>query len=102
MRNRSCLLTAGTARALVCLAVVTAVGLGLPLTAGAQVEEIVVTARKKEESLQDVPLSIAAFSSEQLQRRGIQSNYDVAAFTPNFKLKPELCDASLFPYSNIS
>lgn len=57
---------------------------GMPRTADAQVEEIVVTARKKEESLQEVPLSIAAFSGEQMRRRGISNNYDVAAFTPNF------------------
>ena len=56
----------------------------IPGWAQAQIEEIVVTARKKEESLQDVPLSIAAFSSEQLQVRGVLSNYGVAAFTPNF------------------
>lgn len=62
----------------------TAILLTTPGMAVAQVEEIVVTARKKEESLQEVPLSIAAFSGEQMQKRGIQSNYDVANFTPNF------------------
>ena len=47
-------------------------------------EEIVVTATKRAESLQDVPLSIAAFSGEQMRERGIQNNYDIANFTPNF------------------
>ncbi len=47
-------------------------------------DEIVVTARKQEESLQDVPISVAAFTSEQMQDLGIRNNYDVAAFTPNF------------------
>lgn len=56
-----------------------------PALAQAQaIEEIVVTARKKEESLQEVPISISAFSGEQMRERGIQSNYDVASFTPNF------------------
>ena len=50
----------------------------------AQIEEITVTARKTEESLQDVPLSIAAFTAEQMRERGIFNNYDVATFTPNF------------------
>ena len=36
----------------------------------AQADEIVVTARKKEESLQEVPLSIAAFSAEQMGGAG--------------------------------
>lgn len=46
-------------------------------------EEIVVTARKREESLQDVPLSITAFSADTLEQRGIESIYDVARVTPN-------------------
>jgi len=50
----------------------------------AQLEEIVVTARKMEESLQEVPISISAFSGSQMRERGIQNNYDLAAFTPNF------------------
>ena len=37
----------------------------------ATVEEIVVTARKKSESLQDVPLSVSALREETLEQRGI-------------------------------
>jgi len=55
-----------------------------PSPADAQIEEIIVTARKTEESLQEVPISISAFTGEQLRERGIQDNYGVAAFTPNF------------------
>ena len=51
---------------------------------GGVIEEITVTARKVEESLQEVPISISAFSDRQMRERGIQDNYDVAAFTPNF------------------
>jgi iron complex outermembrane receptor protein len=59
--------------------------LWLPPAVSAQaLEEIIVTARKKEENLQEVPISITAFSSEQLQTRGITNNYEVASFTPNF------------------
>lgn len=47
-------------------------------------EEIVVTARKKEESLQDVPISITAFTAEALQESGAINNYDVALLTVNF------------------
>jgi iron complex outermembrane receptor protein len=57
----------------------------IPTAVRAQaLEEIVVTARKTEESLQEVPISISAFSSQQMQDRGIRDNYDVARFTPNF------------------
>jgi len=57
----------------------------VPVSARAQVlEEIIVTARKTEESLQEVPISISAFSSQQMLDRGIRDNYDVARYTPNF------------------
>ncbi len=41
------------------------------------VEEIVVTARKREERLQDIPLSITAFSSEDIKRQGFRNLDDV-------------------------
>jgi len=47
-----------------------------------RVEEIVVTARKKAENLQDVPMAISAFSADGIERRGIDNLSDVAAFTP--------------------
>jgi iron complex outermembrane receptor protein len=34
-------------------------------------EEIVVTARKREESLQEIPIAISAFTAEQIENRGI-------------------------------
>lgn len=47
-----------------------------------ELEMIVVTARKREESLQDVPLSISVLSGQDLERGGIESLEDVANFTP--------------------
>ena len=71
--------------AVIATIVIVATGLSVPVSAFAQViEEITVTARKTEESLQDVPISISAFTGEQMRERGINNNYDVAAFTPNF------------------
>lgn len=48
----------------------------------AQMEDIVVTARKKEESLKDVPVTITALTSETIEKAGIRDLYDVAALTP--------------------
>ena len=45
-------------------------------------DEIVVTARKREESVLDVPLSISAFSAEDIKQKGIQELEDVALLTP--------------------
>lgn len=46
------------------------------------VQEVVVTARKREESARDVPISITAFTGESLDRMGIESIYDIAKVTP--------------------
>jgi iron complex outermembrane receptor protein len=43
---------------------------------------IVVTARRKEEALQDVPLSISAMTGEQLQDAGVRNARDIAYLTP--------------------
>lgn len=44
---------------------------------------IIVTAQRREESVQDVPIAITAFSQEELETRGIASALEVAAFVPN-------------------
>ena len=48
----------------------------------AELEEIVVTARKREESIQDVPLSITAFTGEELERAGFADLEDISFQTP--------------------
>jgi len=45
-------------------------------------EEIVVTARKREESLQDVPLVVSAITAEQISRSTIQGLADISLRTP--------------------
>jgi iron complex outermembrane receptor protein len=49
-------------------------------------EEIIVTARKREESLQEVPLSITAITGQGLRDKNITSTYQLANATPNFNL----------------
>ena len=46
------------------------------------IEELVVTAEKREQSLQDVPLAISAFSGKQRDLIGITSIQDYTNFTP--------------------
>jgi iron complex outermembrane recepter protein len=52
-------------------------------------EEIVVTARKVEEKLQDVPLSIKALTGEQLSAAGINSISELANATPGLQYSPD-------------
>ncbi|MGY8962404.1 MAG: TonB-dependent receptor [Rhodospirillales bacterium] len=47
------------------------------------IEEIIVTARNREESLQNVPLSVTVFSSEMIERAGIARIDDIARLTPS-------------------
>lgn len=56
---------------------VCAVALAAPIYAQ-DLEEIVVVARKREESLQEVPISITTFSQEDLEVQGIESLEDIA------------------------
>lgn len=51
-----------------------------------QLEEIVVTGRKREERLQDVPESITAFTADAIEAAGIDNIRDVALNVPNFSI----------------
>ncbi|MDW8258029.1 MAG: TonB-dependent receptor [Gammaproteobacteria bacterium] len=46
------------------------------------VDEVVVTARRAEERLLDVPLAVTAFTTEQIESQGIRNLDDIAALTP--------------------
>ena len=52
----------------------------------AALEEIVVTAERRETSLQNTPLSLAALSADAMDRKGVQSIADIALFTPNLAI----------------
>ena len=54
-----------------------------PLMAQTVIEEITVTARNRTENLQEVPLAISAFSSDQLDKAAIKNVNDLANFTSN-------------------
>jgi len=59
------------------------VGLTSSLPAGAQaLEEIVVTARKTQETLQAAPITVTAFTESAIQNLDIRSVDDIARFTP--------------------
>lgn len=54
---------------------------GLANEASAQIEEIVVTTRKRAENLQEIPIVVTAFTSESLQRKGLTELKDVIRYT---------------------
>jgi len=55
----------------------------LPIGASAQIEEVVVSTRRREESLQDVPIAVSAITTEQIERQGISDLKDIVANQPS-------------------
>jgi len=59
-------------------------------------EEIVVTATKREESLQDIPISVTAFSSDMIERLDFGLSYDIASHVPNLQFMAESSPSTPF------
>ena len=51
------------------------------------IEELVVTARRREEGLQDAPLAVSAFTQETLDYRGVTQLDQIARFVPGLTLE---------------
>jgi len=59
--------------------------------AGAAVlEEVIVTAQKREQSLGDVGIAVTAFSGEQMKALGLESSTELIAFTPGVSLAGDI------------
>lgn len=53
-------------------------------------EEIVVTAQKREQNLQDIGIAVTALSGERLEALGVAQPIDIHAQVPNFHIKNEV------------
>ena len=53
----------------------------------AMLEEIIVTARKREESVQDIPIAVSAFTADDIRELGLLSVDDIALYTPGFSFQ---------------
>ena len=47
------------------------------------ISDIVVTAQRREQSVQDVPIAISAFSSDQLEAQGVSNTLQLGQYGPN-------------------
>jgi iron complex outermembrane recepter protein len=54
---------------------------------GGALQEVVVTANKRSENIQNVPIAIQAFSASDLAGRGIQSTADIASVVPGLTMQ---------------
>lgn len=79
--------------------IIKSVVVGLIIAMGSQLsaavlEEIIVTAQKKESTMQELGLTLNAFSGESLDNKGADSPNDVAMLTPNLEIKNQLGGAT--------
>ncbi|MEM1110684.1 MAG: TonB-dependent receptor [Pseudomonadota bacterium] len=61
-----------------------------PVQAQNALEEIVVTAQKREQSLQDVGIAVSAFTGDQLRAFDATDSFDIAAYTPGVHISGNL------------
>ena len=73
---------------LILLAFVLAIASYAPFTFAANeyIEEIIVTAQKREQNLQETPISVTAFTGDVIQALGFRQSVDITAQTPNFSV----------------
>ena len=58
----------------------------LCFAASEMMEEVIVTAQKREENLQDTPISVTAFTADAIEVLGFRQSVDITAQTPNFSV----------------
>jgi len=78
---------------------VTALAMALaPLAAFSQpmLEEVVVTAQKRTESLQDVPISVAAMSGAKIENQGITNLEELTLYIPNVNINQGQAQPNLY------
>ncbi len=65
-------------------------GVALPVYAQNVLDEIVVTAQKREQSIQDVGIAITALTGDQMSTLGVEDSFDIARFTPGVNISGNL------------
>ncbi|WP_345547823.1 TonB-dependent receptor [Microbulbifer aestuariivivens] len=78
------------------IAIATAISSGTAYSA--EIEEVVVTAQKRAENLQDVPIAISAFTGDNIKKMGAQNLTDLGKSTPGVEMNN---DTALQPTYNI-
>lgn len=73
-----------------CLAIALAMSISHTADAQGVLEEVVVTAQKREQSIQDVGIAITAFTGDQMKALGVEQSFDIAAFTPGVHISGNL------------
>ena len=61
-------------------------GIPAPALADGLLEEVVVTAQKRTQDLQDVPVAVSAFTGEMLRDSGVRDMFELAAIAPSLRV----------------
>lgn len=97
-RLNTCVLSTSTMAAILCLATIPQAAIAAPAadelqaaveTSGAQrdgIGDIIVTAQRREQRLQDVPISVAVISGDTLQERSVRNLADFSNYVPNLSI----------------
>lgn len=85
------------------LSALSILSLTLPVTTYSQqddvkLDDIIVTARKKKENLQEVPISATSYDERKLESAGVEGLRDVADLTPNFSIIGSSSGRYVTPY----
>src|SRR4051812_30660774 len=62
------------------------------------IEEIIVTAQKREQNLQEVGIAVTAFTGDQMRNLGIASSTDIVAMTPGLNYTTPNADSSVINF----
>ncbi len=68
----------------------------------AALDEIIVTARKRSENLQDVPVSVLAFGAEAIEKQGIKGLEDYARLIPSLTYSSWLPSSSIVVFRGVT
>lgn len=79
---------AAAVSSLLCVALLPAPAIAADALHSGGLDEVLVTARRVEERLQDTPISVSAFQARDIEKLSIRNVGDTAAFTPNFISNP--------------
>ena len=67
-----------------------------PSASGTALEEIIVTARRREEKLQTVPVAVTAFTPADIQNKAIESSSDLQHYVPSLMSSQQSRDEQVF------
>ena len=63
---------------------------------GLMIEEVVVTAQKRAQSLQDVPIAVSVMGGEKIDKMGVGGLEELSAFAPNVQINEAATQQTVF------